>query len=85
MKIEIELTPAQEKALGTITDDILFFVTNMVHEHCRWAMETIFRDEVQRMLQDPTVIEIPADMEAVVLASTVQSVSERTANMQSPL
>lgn len=84
MKIEITLTPAQEKALGTTTDDIVFFATNMVHEHCRWAMERIFNDEVRRMAADPSVTEIPADIEAVVLAANVKSMAERAAETESP-
>ena len=84
MKIEIELSAAQEKALATTTDDILFFVTNMVHEHCRWAMERIFQDEVTRMLADSSITEIPADMEAVVLAANIESMAERAAKTPTP-
>lgn len=79
MKIIIELSPAQEKALATTTDDIVFFATNMVHEHCRWAMERIFNDEVRRMAADPSIKEIPADIEAVVLAANIMSLAERAA------
>lgn len=85
MKIEIELSAAQEKALATTTDDIMFFVTNMVHEHCRWAMEKIFQDEIRRMLSDPSITEIPADMEAVVLAAKVKSMAEIAAETATPL
>jgi hypothetical protein len=84
MKIVIELTAAQEKALATTTDDIVFFATNMVHEHCRWAMERIFNDEVRRMAADPTVTEIPADIETVVLAADIKSMAERAAETPSP-
>lgn len=84
MKIEVELSAAQEKALATTTDDIVFFVTNMVHEHCRWAMEKIFQDEVQRMLRDPSITEIPADVESVVLAADVESMAERAKRTPTP-
>jgi hypothetical protein len=43
-------------------------------------MEEIFQMEVQRMLADPTITEIPADREAVVLAADIQSAEERNNN-----
>lgn len=84
MKFEIELTEAQEKALGTITDDIVFFATNMIHEQCRLAMERIFKDEVDRMIEDPSITEIPADIETVVLAANVKSLAELAKETASP-
>ena len=47
-------------------------------------MEEIFQAEVARMLADPSVTEIPADREAVVLAADVLSAAERQASISAP-
>jgi hypothetical protein len=43
------------------------------------AMEEIFQEEVKAALADPNTTSIPADREAVVLASTLPSAAERQA------
>lgn len=75
----ITLTDAELKALAYVAVDPQDWIDNAVHERCRIAMEEIFQVEVQRMLADPTVTEIPADREIVVLAANVQSAAERHA------
>jgi hypothetical protein len=40
-------------------------------------MEEIFQAEVARMLADPSVTEIPADREAVVIAANIESAATR--------
>lgn len=67
MKIEIELTEAEAKALSLVTATPQDWAENVVKERSRIAMEDIFQQEVARMLQDPTITEIPADRETVVL------------------
>lgn len=79
MKIEITLTEAENKALAYVALDPSEWATNAVKERARIAMEEIFQLEVQRMLADPNTTEIPADREAVVLASILPSAEERNA------
>lgn len=71
MEIKITLTEAEAKALAYIADDPQVWVQNAASERASIAMEQIFQMEVQRMLADPTVTEIPADREAVVLAADI--------------
>jgi hypothetical protein len=86
MKITITLTEAEAKALAYVAADPEDWANNAVHERARIAMEEIFQLEVQRMLADPNTTEIPADREAVVLASTLPSAAERNATtMEVPL
>ena len=67
MKIEIMLTEAEAKALSSVAVSPQEWAENAVKERARLAMEEIFQFEVARMIQDPTVTEIPADRETVVL------------------
>jgi hypothetical protein len=77
MKITITLTEAESKALAYVAFDPIEWANNAVRERCRVAMEEIFQLEVQRMIADPATTEIPADKEAVVLASELPSAAER--------
>lgn len=73
----VTLTDAELKALAYVAVDPQGWINNAVHDRCRIAMEEIFQIEVQRMLADPTITEIPADRETVVLAATIKSAEER--------
>jgi hypothetical protein len=77
MKITITLTEAEAKALSYVALSPQDWAENAVHERARIAMDEIFQLEVQRMLADPNTTEIPADREAVVLASNLPSAAER--------
>jgi hypothetical protein len=77
MKYEIELNDAQVKALSYVAYDTKEWIQNAASERARIAMEEIFQLEVARMLADPTITEIPADREVVVLAADIQSAKER--------
>jgi hypothetical protein len=77
MNITITLTEAEAKALAYVALSPQEWVENVVHERARIAIEEIFQLEVQRMLSDPNTTEIPADREAVVLASNLLSAAER--------
>ena len=77
MNITVTLTEAEAKALAYAAVSPQGWVDNAVHERCRIAMEEIFQIEVARMLADPNITEIPADREAVVLASNLPSAAER--------
>ena len=77
MEYTITLTDAEEKALSYVAYDPQEWIQNAASERARIAIEEIFQLEVARMLADPTITEIPADREAVVLAANIQSAKER--------
>jgi hypothetical protein len=77
MKFEIELNEAQTKALSYVAEDPEFFLSNLVTEQCRLAIELIVSEQIQKMLQDPSINEIPADKEKIVLDADVESAAER--------
>lgn len=77
MEITIILTEAEAKALAYVAYDPQEWAENAIKERARVAMEEIFQTEVQRMIKDPNITEIPADREAVVLAADIQSAADR--------
>ena len=80
MEYIITLTDAEEKALDYVAYDTQEWIQNSASNRARIAMEEIFQLEVARMLADPTITEIPADREAVVLAADIESAKERQDN-----
>jgi hypothetical protein len=82
MKYTINLTEAENKALAYFAVDPKEWIQNAASERARLAMEEIFQAEIQRMLADPNITEIPADREAVVLAADIRSASERNADFE---
>jgi hypothetical protein len=85
MNYTITLTDAENKALAYVAVDQQDWINNAVHERCRLAIEEIFQLEVQRMLADPSITEIPADRDAVVLAANIKSAAERKAEMEASI
>jgi hypothetical protein len=77
MEYIITLTDAEKKALDYVAYDSQEWIQNAASNRARIAMEEIFQLEVTRMLADPTITEIPADRETVVLAANIQSAKER--------
>lgn len=77
MRITINLNDAEAKALAYVAVDPELWATNAVRARCISAIDEIFQLEVQRMIADPATTEIPADKEAVVLASELASAAER--------
>jgi hypothetical protein len=77
MEIKITLTDSEAKALAYVAYDPQEWAENAVKERARIAMDEIFQLEVQRMISDPAISEIPADRESVVLAANIKSASER--------
>ena len=77
----LALTDAQLKALAYVAVDPQDWIENAVHERCRLAMEEIFTTEVTRMISDPSITEIPADREAVVLAADIKSAAQKHQEM----
>lgn len=85
MEYTITLTEAQDKALAYVAADPAEWIQNAASERARIAMEEIFQAEVQRMLADPEITEIPADREAVVLAADIKSAAERNAEVSNAI
>jgi hypothetical protein len=77
MEYVINLTEAENKALSYVAFDPQEWIQNAASQRARIAMEEIFQSEVARMLADPSVTEIPADREAVVLAADIISAKDR--------
>lgn len=85
MKYTITLTDAENKALAFVAVSPQDWIDNAVKERCRLAIEEIFQSEVQRMLADPSITEIPADRDAVVLAANVKSAAEKQAEIEASM
>lgn len=81
MKYTITLTDAEHKALAYVATDPKEWIQNAASERARIAMEEIFQIEVQRMISDPSIEQIPADREAVVLAANIKSAAERMSEL----
>jgi hypothetical protein len=81
MKYEIELNEAEVKALSYVAYDPREWIQNAASNRARIAIEEIFQLEVARMLADPSITEIPADREAVVLAANIKSAKDREDNL----
>lgn len=82
MEIKITLTEAEYKALAYAALDPVDWVQNAAQARAMAAMEEIFQEAVRVALADPNTTSIPADREAVVLASTLPSAAERQAMME---
>lgn len=82
MNYTITLTDAENKALAYVAADPQDWIDNAIKERCRLAIEEIFQNEVRRMLADPSITEIPADRDAVVLAANIKTAAEREAEYQ---
>jgi hypothetical protein len=73
----IELNEAEVKAMEYIATDIEGWIINVVKHRAMQSMDRIYNEEVTRMTEDPTVVSIPADKEAVVLAANIKSAAVR--------
>lgn len=73
----INLTETENKCLTHCVVDPQDWIENFVKQRCSVAGEEIFTKEVQRMLADPNITEIPADREAVILAADIQTAAEK--------
>ena len=76
MEYIITLTEAEDKAMAYIAVDVHGWIQNVASNRARIAMEEIFQDEIARMVADPAITDIPADMELVVLDADILSAAE---------
>ena len=66
VQITIELTDVEYKGLAYVAFDPVEWVLTAAQARAQIAVNEIFNNEVQRMLSDPTINNIPADKEQVV-------------------
>lgn len=76
----VELSDAEDKALGVVALSQNDWIQNAVHERCRIAIEDIFNTEVQRKIAagEP----ISGSKESIVLAADVESAAERQVRLE---
>jgi hypothetical protein len=74
----VELNEAQQKAMEYVAYDPAEWVSNVVYNRARMAIDEIYKAEVERMTNDPNITAIPADKNAVVLAAEIKSAKEQS-------
>lgn len=80
MQYTIELTEAENKALGVVALNQNDWIQNAVHERCRIAIDEIVAAEVQRNLAagEP----ITGTKDDIVMAAQIESAAERQARFE---
>lgn len=67
VSITIELTAVQYKALSCICSNVQEWVDNAATARAYVAYDEIVAKEVARMIADPTIKNIPADKDTIVM------------------
>jgi hypothetical protein len=80
MNYTINLTPAEDKALGVVALSQNDWIQNAVKERCRIAIEEIVAAEVQRKLAAGE--SITGSKDDIVMAANVESAVERQTRME---
>ena len=78
VKYTVELTDVENKALGYVAYDQQTWITNTIKDRCRQAIDQIYKLEVDRMVADPNIAEIPANKNTIVTNANIKSSKERT-------
>jgi hypothetical protein len=78
----IELTDIEVKALEYVAISAQDWIENAVKGRCQAAMQEIFQMEYQRMMADPNVTQMPANLETFVEQANIESLAQRVANQQ---
>jgi hypothetical protein len=81
-EVTIQLTEAQWKAMEVFTPEPAEWAEGAVTAYADRCIEQIFSLEVERMLADGNISFIPADKEAVVLASELPTAKEVNASVE---
>jgi len=79
----INLSPAQDKALGAIAFSQQQWIENVVYQRCEAAIAEIVAAEVERITASGGTLS--GTKEDIVLASSVQSAAERQAQHDAEL
>ncbi len=77
VQITIELTDVEYKGLAYVAFDPVEWVLTAAQARAQIAVNEIFNNEVQRMLSDPTIKNIPADKEQVVRDAQIVLAKDR--------
>ena len=67
MDVVITLTAVQLKALSSVCADPTEYIQNFTYARCQAAIDDIVKKETERMLNDPTVTQIPASKDDIVI------------------
>mgnify|MGYP003335972188 CR=1 FL=1 len=80
MTYTVELTEAENKALGVVAYDQLEWIENAVKQRCRIAIDEIVNQEVQRKLSlgEP----ITGSKDDIVLEADIKSAKEKQAEYE---
>ena len=78
-EVTLTLTEAQWKAMSIATPDPAEWVRSAAEAYANRQIEEVFMIEVQRMASDSSITQIPADKDAVVMASELPTAVERNA------
>lgn len=77
----ITLTEVEEKALRNVCRYPQEWIENFVKERCRLAIEDIVKEEMERMLKDPSIQAIPANKDDIVLNYTNRTWESQTTSL----
>ena len=72
----VELTDVQEKVLRHIAYDPQEWIENAIFERCRKAIDEIYKKEVARMVDDPSIQNIPADKNTIIENAELKTAKE---------
>ena len=75
----ITLTDAETKGMEYVAFSVQDWAENALKTRAKIAVDEIYKAEVARMTADPDITTIPADKNAVVLASALKSVATKHA------
>ncbi len=78
----VELTDIEVKALQYVALSVQDWIDSAVKGRCQAAMQEIFEVEYKRMMADPSVTQMPADLESFVEQAEIESLAQRVANQQ---
>lgn len=76
MEFTVTLTDVEVIALLTVMQDPAEWTRNAIKERARLAGIAIVESETARMIADPTVTEIPADAETIIMNYEPPAVDE---------
>ena len=72
MTITVQLNDLEEKCMRFMAASPEAWVQNFVHARVFAAKQEIYQEEVRRMTADPTISNIPADVDTVVAQANVR-------------
>ena len=80
-QIVINVTDAQWKAMTMSTPDPVEWVDGMVNNYANRIIDEIFVAEINRMSADPSITDIPADKDLIIMNCDLATAVERNAQV----